>query len=198
MSHGPGQIEKRIGELFAATQDRALSVADICDAAFALDGATASRAQRLSATRAAHRILKRGTAASEKVREPLEQAIAAASAILGRAPGGRGHGEKMYFSYGKHWHPVDEKFATVMETTPSWPAYQQEWVALGRELKRWTGVSVNWCATETADRRLWFHPADYPVRVWAVDIMRDGVVWADAEVGAITDTWVNVRYQPDE
>jgi hypothetical protein len=59
MSRGPGQIEQRIGELFAATRDRALSIADICDHAFALDGAPPTRVQRLSATRATHRLLRR-------------------------------------------------------------------------------------------------------------------------------------------
>jgi hypothetical protein len=69
MSRGPGQIEQRIGELFAATRDRALSVSDICDHAFGLNGAPATRAQRLSATRAAHRILGRGSKASDRSNE---------------------------------------------------------------------------------------------------------------------------------
>ena len=55
MSKGPGAIESRIAELFAATRDRGLSVAEIADHAFALKGRPATRAQRLSATRAAHR-----------------------------------------------------------------------------------------------------------------------------------------------
>jgi hypothetical protein len=59
MSKGAGQIESRIVELFAATPDRALSVADIADHAFALGGRTATRAQRLSETTAAHRLLRR-------------------------------------------------------------------------------------------------------------------------------------------
>jgi hypothetical protein len=52
MSKGPGAIESRIAELFAATRDRDLTVTEIADRAFELDGATATRAQRLSATRA--------------------------------------------------------------------------------------------------------------------------------------------------
>jgi hypothetical protein len=52
MSKGPGTVEKRIAELFAATRDRALSIADIADHAFELVGRPASREQRLSATRA--------------------------------------------------------------------------------------------------------------------------------------------------
>jgi hypothetical protein len=59
MSRGAGQIEQRIGDLFAATRDRALSITDITNHGFELGGAPASRAQRLSATRAAHRLLRR-------------------------------------------------------------------------------------------------------------------------------------------
>jgi hypothetical protein len=44
MSRGPGEIERRIGELFAATRDRARSVAEICDQAFELVGAASTRA----------------------------------------------------------------------------------------------------------------------------------------------------------
>lgn len=59
MSRGPGQIEQRIGDLFAANRNRALSVDEIADHAFALDGKAATRAQRLSAIRAAHRVISR-------------------------------------------------------------------------------------------------------------------------------------------
>jgi hypothetical protein len=59
MSKGPGTIESRIADLFAATRDRALSVAEIAGHAFDMGGGTPTRAQRLSATRAAHRLLKR-------------------------------------------------------------------------------------------------------------------------------------------
>ncbi len=59
MSRGPGTIERRIADLFAATRDRALSVDEITDNAYRLGGARPTRAQRLSATRAAHRLLRR-------------------------------------------------------------------------------------------------------------------------------------------
>lgn len=55
MSKGPGEVERRIAELFAAPRDRGLSVAEIADHAFARDERLATRAQRLSATRAAGR-----------------------------------------------------------------------------------------------------------------------------------------------
>ena len=66
MSQGPGQIEKRIAELFAATRDRGLSVAEIADHAFDMGGGTPTRAQRLSATRAAHRLIRRMKEARDK------------------------------------------------------------------------------------------------------------------------------------
>jgi hypothetical protein len=117
MSRGPGRIEQRITKLFAATKDRALSVADLCNHAFELHGAPASRAQRLSATRAAHRLLRRGI-------KPM------------------------------FW----------------------------------------WRATETADHRIRFHDAFFPVRIWAVSVQPAGVVWADAEITKITERNVIVRY----
>jgi hypothetical protein len=59
MSKGMGIVERRIAELFAATRDRALSIADVTDHAFKLKGRVPTRAQRISATRAAHRLLRR-------------------------------------------------------------------------------------------------------------------------------------------
>jgi hypothetical protein len=67
MSRGPGAIEQRIADLFAETRDSALSVEDIGYHAFGLKGRTASRAQRMSATRAAHRLLRRVRAAPGQV-----------------------------------------------------------------------------------------------------------------------------------
>src|SRR5258705_11360955 len=58
MSRGPGAVERRIADLFAATRDRALSIDVITRHAFETSRPT--RAQRLSATRAAHRLLRRG------------------------------------------------------------------------------------------------------------------------------------------
>jgi hypothetical protein len=68
VSKGPGGIENRIAELFAATRDRGLTFAEIADHAFALKGRPASRAQRLSATRAGHRVIRRMTEARPKAR----------------------------------------------------------------------------------------------------------------------------------
>jgi hypothetical protein len=59
MSAGPGSIERRIADLFAATRDRAFSVDVVTDHAFDLKGKAPTRAQRISATRAAHLLLRR-------------------------------------------------------------------------------------------------------------------------------------------
>jgi hypothetical protein len=199
MSKGSGRIERRIGELFAATKDRALSVGDLASYAFELtDGVPPNRKQRLSATRAAHRLLRRAATTVEAVETALDRVIAETAAIIGRPPGGRGR-ETVYFSTGSRFVAVDEAFSEAMETAPSWPAWKQAWPALERERKRFGGVLVDqwrggWRATETKNRRLWFHPADYPVRVWAVAIRPEGVAWADVEIAGIDNTYVRVRY----
>jgi hypothetical protein len=87
MSHGPGIIERRVAELFAATTGsnlpfskqveiipRLLSVADIADYAFDLKGRPAMRAQRLSATRAAHRLIARAKETDAKAHKLISQA----------------------------------------------------------------------------------------------------------------------------
>ena len=56
-ARGRAPIESRIAEPFVATHDRGL--VEIADHAFALAGRPATRAQRLSATPAAHRLLCR-------------------------------------------------------------------------------------------------------------------------------------------
>jgi hypothetical protein len=50
-----------------------------------------------------------------------------------------------------------------------------------------------WCTT-TIYKRLYFHPPDVPVRVWAVSIQPAGVIWADAEITKVTGRNVMVRY----
>ncbi len=86
MSHGPGKIEKRIAELFAATRDRTLSVADLADHAFALAGRPATRAQRLSATRAGHRLLRRMKDAAERRSQLIDEVQREAEAAVGSRP----------------------------------------------------------------------------------------------------------------
>jgi hypothetical protein len=84
MSRGPGTIEQRIADLFAATRDRALSIDEIVDNAYRLDGAKPTREQRLSATRAAHRLLKRVRDADDRSGSLIRKAHANTRAALGR------------------------------------------------------------------------------------------------------------------
>jgi hypothetical protein len=196
VSRGLGKVERRIGELFAATEDRALSVGELARHAFGLGpNATPDRKQRLSATRAAHRLPRRAAEATEAVESALTSVVAETTAKLGREPGGRGRGEHLWFSTGRRFVPFDSGFAEAMKSAPSWPAWEQAWPAVEPERERFDGVLVSWRATETKDRRLWFHPADCPVRVWAVAIRPEGVVWADTEIVGIDNTYVRVRYR---
>jgi hypothetical protein len=82
-----------------------------------------------------------------------------------------------------------------MNARPSWPAYREALPARRREYERFGGRYCEWRATADKDRRLYFHPTDYPVRVWAMAIERTGVVWADAEITRIGEDRVHVRYR---
>src|SRR5205809_140441 len=84
MSKGPGRIEQRIADLFAATRDRALSISEIADNAYELGGRTPTRAQRLSATRAAHRLLRRVREADARMDDLRDRAHANTAAARGR------------------------------------------------------------------------------------------------------------------
>ena len=84
MSKGPGILESRIADLFAATRDRALSIDEITDNAYALGGRKPTRAQRLSATRAAHRVLRRVRELHERADKLRTEAKANTEAALGR------------------------------------------------------------------------------------------------------------------
>jgi hypothetical protein len=51
----------------------------------------------------------------------------------------------------------------------------------------------HWCTT-TAKGRLYLHPPDVPVRVWAVSFGPGGITWAEAEVTRVTAGNVMVLY----
>jgi hypothetical protein len=54
---------------------------------------------------------------------------------------------------------------------------------------------ASWRATVLKDRSLIFHDRMQPARVWAVAVTRDGVVWEEAEIVAITTERVSVVYR---
>jgi hypothetical protein len=158
MSRGPGSIEKRIADLFAATRDRALAIDDITRAAFQLSVITTpTRPQRLSATRAAHRLLRR-------VREDWSRIDRSAD---------EAEREKLY-----------DKCKRV----GVWSRFLKGSRPGLRRIER-----DHWCTT-TINGRLYFHPPDVPVRVWAVSMGRGGIRWIEAEVTKVTARNVMVRY----
>jgi hypothetical protein len=189
MSRGPGSIEKRIADLFALTRDRALSIGEITDCAFALAGTRPTRRQRLSATRATHRLLRRVREAEERAEKLRDQARAKVQAALGRP----------------ERNDYDEGFQAKLKVNPAWLAAEGLY-----EFYRRVGVWVrvipvegkpgwphgkidHWCAT-TIKGRLYFHLPDVPLQVWAVSLGPGGVTWAEAEISGITERNVIVRY----
>jgi hypothetical protein len=195
MSRGPGSIEARIGDLFAASQDRALSVDDLAAHAFALDGKPPTRAQRLSTIRAAHRVIRR-TQEMDEARQPLLRAAdEKIRAALGRE---------------KDITQVEyDEYRKLREADPDWRKAQQLFKAayrIGfksrwryeRETSRYFLIDTEyWRATTIGKGRgakLWFHAPDVPIEVWAIEIGRAGVYWFDAEVIRVTERNVIVRY----
>jgi hypothetical protein len=126
MSKGPGTIEKRIADLFAATKDRALSVADIADHAFELAGRPATREQRLSATRAAHRLLRRMKDVRAQCRQLRAEAHRAAEAAFRRARPGYTEDEDGRREYDK-----------TLEATPAWQRADKLY-SWGKQFGFWT------------------------------------------------------------
>ena len=199
MSRGPGSIERRIADLFAATRDRALSIDDITDHAFKLRGAAPTRAQRLSATRAAHRLLRR-----------VRKAHADRRAIVNRVH------DSVLAELGLTERPSDrdnayEGYDRRIKSHPDWVEAERlyefcERIGVFSRLLRsdrpgYLKIETDfWCAS-TVKGRLWFHPPDVPVQVWAVSIQPAGVIWAEAEVikvtGDVDSGRVMVRYQGD-
>ncbi|MBO0736884.1 MAG: hypothetical protein J2P48_09990, partial [Alphaproteobacteria bacterium] len=86
MSRGRGSIQTRIGDLFAVNRDRALSVDELADRAFALERKPPTRAQRLSAIRAAHRVIRCIREMDEKRGRLRAEAGRRVRIALGREP----------------------------------------------------------------------------------------------------------------
>ena len=183
-----------IADLFAATRDRALDIEAITRHVFELSTKQQpTRTQRLSATRAAHRVLRRVREAHERSRVRREQAYERTTAALGRE-------QRMATTY----DDADQEYWDRLTADPAWGEAERLyefanrvglWMRLLRAGPgRLRGETDYWCTT-TIRKRLWFHPPDVPVQVWAVTIDRSGVHWFDAEVTKITKLNVMVRYR---
>jgi hypothetical protein len=185
MSKGAGIVERRIADLLAGTRDRALSIDEIVDNAYALNGAKPTRAQRLAATRAAHRVLKRTRDIHDRARKLIDQAHARTEAACGPDSNSdtyQAHlkADRDFIEGRRLYDQADRvgRFARFFRgDKPGWIKVETDF----------------WCA-ETVNRRLYFHPPDVPVRVWAVQIGPGGITWAEAEVIKVTDRNVMVRY----
>jgi hypothetical protein len=193
VSKGPGIIEKRIADIFAATRDRALSIDDIARHAFKLQAAP-TRAQRLSATRAAHRLLRRVREAYARHREIVNQAHADTEATLGRKRR----------PYDRKAMEFDDEYEKRLESHPLWAEHERLWEfanrigCWGRHMRGdrpgYIRIEEDFWQAITLKGRLYFHPPDAPLQVWAVSIQPAGVIWADAEVTKVTARNVMVHY----
>jgi hypothetical protein len=170
MNQGPGAVEKRIAELFVATKDRALSIADIANHAFALAGRPATREQRLSATRAAHRLVRRMKETRDRHRRLINDAHRETKAALGR----------------KQDYP-DPDYDAALNANPSYRRAEKLWPFM-KQFGFWTTFAKVdrdhyrldreefWRAT-AKDGRLYFHRPDVPLNVWAVSIQPAGFAY---------------------
>jgi len=189
MSKGPGLIEQRIADLLAATRDRALRVDDIVDNAYALNGTKPTRAQRLSAIRAAHRLLKRVCERDARTHRLVKQAHVETEAKLGRKRLGYDDTEYQNLFEAHPARKEAEELRTWCDRIGMWPRI------LGVEGKRGVyRVETDFWCTTTIKKRLYFHPPDVPVQVWAVSITPNGIAWAETEVIKVTNRNVVVHY----
>jgi hypothetical protein len=215
MSKGPGGVEARIAELLAATRDRALTVAEIANHAFALNGRPATRAQRLSATRAAHRLIRRMKDTVKLRWQLIDEAHREAEAAGAEKPTAPKF-PKRTSSYAawaafeaarKAYRAADERYSAALHATEPWRraeklrAYVDQFGSWMRFIfmgdDRWRGEREYWRATADKRGTHYFHPPDAPIRVWDVAIQPAGVIWAEAEVKRITEGYVTVRYAGD-
>jgi hypothetical protein len=152
-------------EFFSTARDGAFSVADLCERVFALQGMPARREQRLSTVRAANRLFDRYEAAEKAVEEAAEKAALEA--------GG--------------WSEAGGWPWAAMNKNPTLAAARAE-------LPRWQVIS-RWRRSSLESRRLVFHLRNFPLRVWAVQVVPGGVLWAEVEIVAVHRRRVSVRYQ---
>jgi hypothetical protein len=186
MSKGAGKIERAIRDLFIRSElwrdgdpglDRSYTVTELCREIFGCN--TPTRAQRVSALRAARSAMRRARKAQDRKNKLSEQAHEAAYAKHGQPP------DRSYLS-GKGF----EHFKLVETFLNQHPA----WLAAQRITETDTAL-VFWHATEMPDRTVVFHHYSRPARVWAVDITPAGIVWVEAAIEEITIYRVSVRYR---
>lgn len=192
MSKGPGIVERRIADLLAATRDRALSICEITDNAYELGGRKPTREQRLSATRAAHRLLRRVRERHHHAEKLMDRAHTNTEAALGRK---RYQDQSHDQEYWDHFHrdPAYIEARRLFDycnrigdwgysvPVPGKPGYF-----------RW---KTHFWETTTVRKQLFFHPPDVPVQLWAVSIAPAGITWFEAEIIRITERNVVVRYR---
>jgi hypothetical protein len=209
MSQGPGRIETQIADLFAATRDRALSVAEIANHAFDMGGGTQTRSQRLSATRAAHRLIRRMKWANEMADKLYAMARLEADAAVGPRPeqpptprstaGWEAFGAALE-AYKAATAPWDAAFKASKshQRAESLKAYVKQfgdWVRIVRAGRGRLRLEPHyWRATLDESGTLYFHPPDVPIQVWAVSVQRAGTIWVEAEIVRIAERFVTVRY----
>lgn len=192
MSRGPGSIQTRIGDLFAVNRDRALSVDELADRAFALERKPPTRAQRLSAIRAAHRVIRRIREMDEKRGRLRAEAGRRVRIALGRET------DTSSDEYAELQAAEGSAMAGGRPALEGGLAHRREEPREGRDTYIYVWVDTDyWRASALGKGRgagLWFHAPDVPVQVWAVRIDRSGVHWFDAELVRITTRNVTVRY----
>jgi hypothetical protein len=184
MSKGAGKIERAIRDLFLrsgdrweeGSADRSYTVTELCCEVFGCDKPT--RAQRVSALRAAHAALRRARRAQERKNKLSSEAQEAAYAKYGQPP--------------KRWNSSAawKHYRLVSEFLEQHPAY-----LASRRITEAETELFHWHATEMPDRSVVFHHFMRPARVWALDITPAGIVWAEAQIEEITRHRVSVRYR---
>jgi hypothetical protein len=190
MSRGPGAVEERIADLLAATRDRALNIDEITRHAYGLRAAP-TRAQRLSATRAMHRLLRRVREVHDRARKLVSEAHANTEAALGRGMTGA---DREYWDRFHH-DPAYVEGRRLYDFTDRIGCWHRTLRVEGEPGMR--RLETDFWQMTTLAGRLWLHPPDVPMQVWAVTIDRTGVHWFDAEVIKVTERNVMVRYRDE-
>jgi hypothetical protein len=118
--------------------------------------------------------MRRAKAASQRRHDLMREARAAAEARFGKPPRGS-------------WEYLNSPFKKFLDEHPATQAAARV---------PYDDIELcGWRATPMKDRSIVFHHYMRPVRVWAVSIAREGLVWAEAEIVKITATCISVVYK---